>query len=280
MIKNTTTRSFRSWPRPLRILSLVAAGVLALAIIGASAFAGYTAFLAPPLAKAQQEQCDHSFSSDAGRAACVAGHPDKAKAADRTAAQLAKQHALVKRCQSQYDDLTAQTDCANGDTASADADQAAADKAAADAEKAATAGQSYDNPVAVGTHVSMQNTNRLDGSVVTYSEWISGFNADWRGYDEFEAPDAGMKYVAFVVHVQATDAGVDAGAIAYDASFTDATGNVYDHADAEFEAKPQMPQVTLGAGQQTSGVVVFQVPASVSTGVATFGDGTVFEAVR
>lgn len=41
-----------------------------------------------------------------------------------------------------------------------------------------------------------------------------------------------------------------------------------------------MPQVTLGAGQQASGIVVFEVPASVTGGVATFGDGTVFEALQ
>ena len=41
-----------------------------------------------------------------------------------------------------------------------------------------------------------------------------------------------------------------------------------------------MPQVTLGAGQQASGIVVFEVSASVSGGVATFGDGTVFEALQ
>jgi hypothetical protein len=89
-----------------------------------------------------------------------------------------------------------------------------------------------------------------------------------------------MTYVAFVVNVQATDAGVDAGSAAYDASFTDQNGSVYSRDTVTYQATPQMPQATLGAGQQASGVVVFQVPASVTGGVATFGRGTVFEALQ
>jgi hypothetical protein len=140
-------------------------------------------------------------------------------------------------------------------------------------------GQSYDNPYPAGTKATMQTTNRLDGTTADYTEWVTGFDGNWTGYDEFDAPAAGKKYVAFVVNVQATDAGVDAGTVAYDASFTDSSGNVYSHATAMYDASNQMPEVTLGAGQQASGIVVFEVPASVAGGVATFGDGTVFEAL-
>jgi hypothetical protein len=125
----------------------------------------------------------------------------------------------------------------------------------------------------------MQSTNRLDGTQITYTEWVSGFDGDWRGYNQFEAPDAGMKYVAYTVSVQASDAGVDAGTVRYDASFTDQNGNVYSQATVTYSAKPSMPDVTLGAGQQASGVVVFEVPVAVSGGVATFGDGSVFAAL-
>lgn len=280
MTKSTITRSFRSWPLPLRVLSVAVAGVLALTLVGASALVGYSTLLAPPLAKAQQARCHQQFESDGARDACVRGDIRSAKKAEAAHDAEVEHQALVDKCGAQYDDLIAQTDCVNGDTTQADADQKAADEAAAAAAKAASIGQTYDNPYRAGQQASMQSTNRLDGTTAQYLEWISGFNPNWTGYDEFEAPDAGKKYVSFVVHVQATTAGVDAGTVVYDASFTDAAGNVYDHADAEFQAKPQMPNVTLGAGQQASGVVVFEVPASVTNGVATFGGGTVFEAVR
>ena len=274
------SRGFRAWPKPTRILSLVAVVIVALGVMTGVGVASYSILIAPPLAKAAAAKCADEYSGSAARTACRAGDDRRATAAQKAFEAQQRKAALVKQCSDAYDDSTAQLDCEQGETTKADADQKAADAAAAAAQKLATEGQSYDNPYPAGTKASMENTNRLDGQVTDFTEWITSFNADWRGYDEFSAPDAGKKYIAFVVHVQATDAGIDAGTIAYDASFTDSKGNVYDQADVEYEVSGRMPQVTLGAGQQASGVVIFEVPVSVTSGVATFGDGTVFEALR
>lgn len=275
-MKNTLT----AWPKPLRITSYIVAGVIALALVAASATLGYTMFLAPPIAKAQAAACKHAYTSTMAQSECRTGHKTAAVSAEKSYTAEQKRQALVAQCAATYSDASAQTNCQNGDTAAADNAQQLADAAAAAAERKATEGATADNPYPVGTQVPMQSTNRLDGTAVSYTEWITGFTADWRGYDEFEAPDAGKKYVAFLVHVKADDAGVDAGTVAYDASFTDANGNVYDQATVTYEAKPQMPSVTLGAGQSASGIVVFEVPVSVKAGVATFGDGSVFVGVR
>ncbi|MHA7987828.1 hypothetical protein ACX9R5_18700 [Rathayibacter sp. CAU 1779] len=279
-IGTTTSRSFRDRPRAVRILTFVVAGVLALGIAAASAWVGYSAFIAPPLAKAQHARCVHEYNSKDAQLACATGDIRTAKKAESDYKAELRKKALIAQCADEYDDTAAQIDCVNGDTTQADADQKSADAAAAAAAKKATEGQTFDNPYPAGTQASMQSTNRLDGSESTYLEWITDFNANWTGYDSYEAPDTGMKYVAFVVHVQATSAGVDAGGTAYDASFTDANGSVYSHATAQYGATGQMPQVTLGNAQQASGIVVFEVPASVTGGVATFGDGTVFEALQ
>lgn len=275
-MKNTLA----AWPKSLRITSYVVVGLIALALMVASATVGYATLYGPPIAKARAAACQKEYTSGNARSECRQGDTKAAASAEKSYQAEQKREAVIAKCAAAYSDTAAQLDCANGDTALADTAQKQADEAAAAAEKKATEGATADNPYPAGTQVPMQSTNRLDGTQVSYTEWVTGFNADWRGYDEFGAPDAGMKYVAYVVHVKADDAGVDAGTVAYDASFTDAGGNVYERATVTYQAKPQMPSVTLGSGQQAQGVVVFEVPVSVKTGVATFGDGTVFAAVR
>lgn len=179
-------------------------------------------------------------------------------------------------CTVKYSDATALDECIAGDDTAAQAAQTAADAAA---KKAATMGQSFDNPNPVGTHSQMQSTNRLDGSQATYEEWFDGYVDNWRGYNEFEAPKAGDKYVAVSVHVKANDAGVDASTVAYDLNLTGADGTAYDQADV-YDYTGAMPDVTLGAGQQATGVVVFEVPAGFTGPRASFGHGTVFTALQ
>ena len=258
----------------------IVGALIVLALLAAFALVAYNVVAAPAIAKATATKCHHAYSAPAARDACTSGDTAKAVAAQKAYAADKKRAAIAAACSAKYTSTLAVVDCKNGDTTTADSEQKTADAAAAAAAKKATQGQSFDNPMLAGTHVPMQSTNRLDGTKVTYVEWVTGFDGDWRGYDEFEAPDAGMKYVAFVVNLQATDAGVDAGSAAYDASFTDQNGSVYSRDTVTYQATPQMPQVTLGAGQSASGVVVFKVPASVTGGVATFGDGTVFEALQ
>lgn len=273
-------RGFRSWPAWLRILSVIGVGIVVAAVMATVGVVTYQNVIAPPIARATAERCHKAFAATNAREDCRAGDIRKAKAEEKTYLAAQKRQAIASKCETLYTARVAVTQCEDGDTASADAAQKAADDADAAAQKKATEGQSFDNPYPAGTQASMESTNRLDGTTTTYTEWITDFNPHWTGYDSFEAPDAGMKYVAFIVHVQATTAGVDAGTVGYDASFTDSNGNVYSHATAQYGASGQMPQVTLGAGQQASGIVVFEVSASVSGGVATFGDGTVFEALQ
>jgi hypothetical protein len=191
--------------------------------------------------------------------------------ADRTQAKV--------DCTLKFTNATALDKCIAGDNAGATAAQTAADVAAAEAaEAAANRGKTYDNPLARDTHTPMQSTNRLDGSTAEYQEWFDGYNNDWRGYDEFEAPDAGYKYVAVTVHVKATTAGVDASSVKYDVNFADAKGTAYEQASV-YGYAGEMPDVTLGAGQQASGVVVFQVPVGLNGGVVSFGQGSIFAAL-
>jgi hypothetical protein len=266
--------------KPGRKAIYIVGGLIVLALLAAFALVAYNVVAAPAIAKATAAKCHEAYSAPAAREACTSGDTTKAVAAQKAFKAQQKRAAVAAACSAKYTSTLAIVDCKNGDTTAADSEQKTADAAAAAAAKKATQGQSFDNPMPAGTHVRMQSTNRLDGTKVTYVEWVTGFDGDWRGYDEFEAPDAGMKYVAFVVNLQATDAGVDAGSAAYDASFTDQNGSVYSRDTVTYQATPQMPQITLGAGQSASGVVAFKVPASVTGGVATFGDGTVFAALR
>ncbi|GAB3796075.1 hypothetical protein GCM10028798_05700 [Humibacter antri] len=273
-------RGFRTWPAWQRIVSIVGAGIVVVAIMATLGVVAYQNVIEPPIARATAEQCHKAFTSNTAREDCRAGDIRKARSDEKTYKATQQQQAIADKCEGLYTSRIAVTQCESGDTDSADATQKAADDAAAAAQKKATEGQSFSNPYPVGTQASMQSTNRLDGTTSTYAEWITDFNPNWTGYDSFEAPDTGMKYVSFVVHVQATTAGVDAGTVAFDASFTDSNGSVYSHSTAQYGAGGEMPQVTLGAGQQASGIVVFEVPTSVAGGVATFGDGTVFEALQ
>jgi len=271
---------FTAWPKPARITSYIASGVIVLAIVAMAVSVVFNVAVAPQLAKAAAAKCHATYTAPQARADCRSGDAVKAVSAEKEYKAAKKLHAIAEACQFKYLSGLAQTECRNGDTAAADATQKTADELAAAAAKKATQGQSADNPVPVGTHVPMQSTNRLDGTKVTYTEWVTGYDANWTGYDQYSAPGPGMKYVAFVVNVQATDAGVDAGTTAYDASFTDQSGSVYSRDSITYQATPEMPSVTLGAGQQASGVIVFKVPTSVTGGVATFGNGTVFAALQ
>jgi hypothetical protein len=139
---------------------------------------------------------------------------------------------------------------------------------------AAPLGSSAANPAPAGTKFSMTNTNRLDGSTADYDEWVDSYNDNFTSSNEYEQPDANMKYVVVTVHVSATTAGVDAGSAAYDLALSDPSGSVY---DSEYlSGVEQMPSATLGAGQSATGQVAFQVPNDFHGGVLSFGDGSVF----
>ncbi|WP_022881851.1 TM2 domain-containing protein [Gryllotalpicola ginsengisoli] len=265
--------------RPLRNTAWIVSAfvVLLLAVGGGSgAASGDDASAAKPAASHSAAPDCSQYLDATAQQECAAG--------DTAAADTAQDAANAKAsCQSEYSDSAAEEKCEAGDTAAADSAQAEADKAeqaaAEAAEKALTVGTTYDNPNPAGTHSTMQSTNRLDGTEVDYEEWFDGYSDDWRGYDEFEAPSANMKYISFTVHVKGTDAGLDASTAAYDANFTDTSGTIYEQADV-YGYDGEMPDVTLGAGQQTQGVVVFEVPNTVHGGVATFGDGSVFTALQ
>ncbi|GAA4189214.1 hypothetical protein GCM10022288_16650 [Gryllotalpicola kribbensis] len=214
----------------------------------------------------------------ASPAASCARYTDSIAASDCANGQnaLADRVQAKADCSVKYADAIALDKCIAGDDAAAQTAQTAADAAA---KKAATIGQSFDNPNPAGTHSQMQSTNRLDGSQTTYEEWFDGYTDNWGGYDEFEAPKAGDKYIAATVHVKANDAGVDASTVAYDADLTGPDGTAYDQADV-YGYAGAMPDVTLGAGQQAAGVVVFEVPAAFTGGRVSFGDGSVFTALR
>lgn len=271
---------FNAWPKSMQITSYIVSGAIVLAILATITTVVFNATVAPAIAKATAAKCHAAYTAPQAQAKCRSGETANAVSAEKAYAASQKQKAIADACAARYSSVLAVVDCTNGDAAAADTDQKKADEVTAAAARKATQGQSFDNPFPAGTQVPMQSTNRLDGTEASYTEWISGFDTNWIGYDEYDAPSAGMKYVAFVVHVQATDAGVDAGTTGYDASFTDQNGSVYSQDSVTYQASPQMPQVTLGAGQQASGIVVFKVPKSVTGGVATFGDGSVFAALK
>ncbi|WIB64610.1 MULTISPECIES: PASTA domain-containing protein [unclassified Curtobacterium] len=137
-------------------------------------------------------------------------------------------------------------------------------------------GSSVAAPAPAGNKFDMESTNRIDGTKADYQEWVDSYNDNFVSSNEFEQPDAGKKYVVVTVHVVATTAGVDASTVAYDLALSDASGNVYDSTTL-VEGLTEMPSVTLGAGQTAQGQVAFEVPDSFHGGVASFGDGTIFE---
>ena len=135
-------------------------------------------------------------------------------------------------------------------------------------------GSSANSPAPVGTKFQMTSTNRLDDTETDYTQWIDGYNDNYTSANEYEQPDANMKYVVLTVHVTASTAGVDASSAAYDVALAATDGAVYDStylSDVE-----EMPSVTLGAGQSATGKVVFEVPNTFHGGIASFGDGSVF----
>lgn len=135
-------------------------------------------------------------------------------------------------------------------------------------------GSSAANPAPAGTKFEMTSTNRLDGSEADYTQWVDGYNDNFVPSNQFEQPDADMKYVLLTVHVTAKTAGVTASSAAYDVALAGTDGAVY---DSEFISDTKsMPSVTLGAGQSASGEVVFQVPNTFHGGIVSFGDGSVF----
>lgn len=139
---------------------------------------------------------------------------------------------------------------------------------------AADDGSSAANPAPAGTKFQMTSTNRLDGSTADYTQWVDGYNDNFVPSNQFEQPDANMKYVLLTVHVTATTPGVTASSAAYDVALAGTDGAVY---DSEFISDVKsMPSVTLGAGQSASGEIVFQVPNTFHGGIVSFGDGSVF----
>ncbi|WP_439692515.1 PASTA domain-containing protein [Curtobacterium sp. SP.BCo] len=139
---------------------------------------------------------------------------------------------------------------------------------------AADDGSSASGPAPAGTKFEMTNTNRIDGSTSDYTQWVDGYNDNFTASNEYEQPDANMKYVVLTVHVTAKTAGVDASSAAYDVALAGTDGAVY---DSEFLSDVKaMPSVTLGAGQSASGQIAFEVPNSFHGGIVSFGDGSVF----
>ncbi|WP_181435511.1 PASTA domain-containing protein [Curtobacterium sp. MCPF17_051] len=135
-------------------------------------------------------------------------------------------------------------------------------------------GSSANSPAPVGTKFQMTNTNRLDGTETDYTQWIDGYNDNFTPTNEYEQPDANMKYVVLTVHVTASTAGVDASSAAYDVALAATDGAVYE--STYLSDLEEMPSVTLGAGQSATGKVVFEVPNTFHGGIASFGDGSVF----
>jgi hypothetical protein len=142
-------------------------------------------------------------------------------------------------------------------------------------EAADTSGASADSAAAAGTKFSMTNTNRIDGSTADYTEWIDSYNDNFVPSNEYEAADAGKKFVVVTIHVNATTAGVDAGSLTYDVALSDPDGNVYE-SQSYLDGLDEMPSVTLGAGQSAQGQVAFEVPNTFHGGILSFGDGSVF----
>jgi hypothetical protein len=152
--------------------------------------------------------------------------------------------------------------------------EAAASPTTEDEAPETTPGSVASNPASAGTKFEMTNTNRIDGSTADYTEWVDSYNDNFVSTNDYEQPDANMKYVVVTVHATASTAGVDAGTLPYDLALSDAAGAVY---DSEFlSGVEDMPSVTLGEGQSASGQVVFQVPNEFHGGVLSFGDGSVF----
>lgn len=139
---------------------------------------------------------------------------------------------------------------------------------------AADDGSSASGPAAAGTKFEMTNTNRIDGSTSDYTQWVDGYNDNFTASNEYEQPDANMKYVVLTVHVTAKTSGVDASSAAYDVALAGTDGAVY---DSEYLSDvKEMPSVTLGAGQSASGQIAFEVPNTFHGGIVSFGDGSVF----
>ncbi|MDP4332139.1 PASTA domain-containing protein [Curtobacterium sp. A7_M15] len=136
------------------------------------------------------------------------------------------------------------------------------------------AGSSVTNPAKAGTKFGMDSWGRPGDADPEYRIWFDGYNGNQPTTDSWDAPDTGMKYVTVVVHVEALEAGVHTGVETWDINLTDKHGKVYE--ETYLSGVEDIPSVTLGKGQSSSGRVAFEVPNDFDGGVLSFANATIF----
>ncbi|PYY45745.1 hypothetical protein DEI84_14075 [Curtobacterium sp. MCBD17_023] len=137
-----------------------------------------------------------------------------------------------------------------------------------------SAGSSVTNPATVGTKFGMDSWGRPGDEDPEYRIWFDGYTENQPTTDSWNAPDTGMKYVTVVVHVEALQAGVHTGVETWDINLTDKQGRVYE--ETYLSGVEDIPSVTLGEGQSSSGRIAFEVPNDFNGGVLSFADATIF----
>lgn len=141
-------------------------------------------------------------------------------------------------------------------------------------EAASPAGSSVTHPAKAGTKFGMDSWGRAGDDDPDYRIWFDGYNGNQTSTDSWDAPDAGMKYVTVVVHVEALQSGVHTGIETWDVNLTDKKGKVYE--ETYLSGVEDIPSVTLGKGQSSSGRLAFEVPNDFDGGVLSFADATIF----
>jgi PASTA domain len=136
------------------------------------------------------------------------------------------------------------------------------------------AGSSVTNPAKAGTKFGMVSWGRPGDDDPEYRIWFDGYAGNQPSTDSWDAPDTGMKYVTVVVHVEALQAGVHTGVETWDVNLTDKQGKVYE--ETYLSGVEDIPSVTLGKGQLSSGRIAFEVPNDFNGGVLSFADATIF----
>ncbi|MBT1679792.1 DUF4352 domain-containing protein [Curtobacterium flaccumfaciens pv. flaccumfaciens] len=136
------------------------------------------------------------------------------------------------------------------------------------------AGSSVTNTAKAGTKFGMDSWGRPGDADPEYRIRFDGYNGNQPTTDSWDAPDAGMTYVTVVVHVEALEAGVHTGVETWDINLTDKHGKLYEK--TYLSGVEDIPSVTLGKGQSSSGRVAFEVPNDFDGGVLSFADATSF----
>lgn len=135
-------------------------------------------------------------------------------------------------------------------------------------------GTAVTSPADPGTKFSIGDWGELDPDDPDFKIWFDGYNDDFTPADSWSAPDAGNKYVTVNVHVEAVKPGVQAALASYDVALTAPDGSLFD--SSWKSGVEDIPSVTLGAGQATSGTIAFEVPVDFQGGVLSFANGTAF----